>query len=156
MYYCGIFLHIVLDVGTRLNESGIDVAGREVDDAEAVLKLAHHTGNLLIRFLVSLHETLVSLADSSLLIDGNQLSHAERRDIELLARQREEVVQTVCILLVAGVAAVASHKDVGVHEDVVGVEFECLLRHRSECEVGELGLLLFREFVNLASHPDAE
>ena len=135
-------LHIVLDVGTRLNEGGIDVTGREVDDVEAVLQLAHHADNLLVRFLF--------------LIDGNQLRNAERRDIELLARQCEQVVQTVGILLVTGVTTVASHEDVGVHEDVVRVEFECLLRHRSEYEVRKLSPLLFREFVHLASHPDTE
>ena len=135
-------LHIVLDVGSRLNESGINVAGREVDDVETVLQLAHYADNLLVRLLF--------------LIDGNQLSHAERRNIEFLACQREQVVQAVCVLLVAGVTAVASHKDIGVYEYVVRIEFECLLRHRSEYEIGELGLLLFREFIHLASHPDTE
>ena len=65
-------------------------------------------------------------------------------------------MQTFGILLVASITAVASHEDIGVHEDVVGIEFECLLRHRSEYEVRELGLLLFREFVQLASHPNTE
>ena len=115
---------------------------REVDDVEAMLQLAYHAGNLLVRFLF--------------LIDGNQLRDTERRDIEFLARQCEQVVQTVGILLIAGFAAVASNEDIGVHEYVIGIEFECLLCHRSEYEVRELSLLLFCEFVNLARHPNTE
>ena len=61
--------------------------------------------------------------------------------------EREQVVQTIGILLVASIAAVASHEYVGVHEYMIRIEFECLLRHHSESEVGELGLLLFRKFV---------
>ena len=135
-------LHVVLNVGSRLNKSGINVLSREVYDVEAVLQLTHHAGNLFVRFLF--------------LIDGDELRDTKRRDIEFLARQREQVVQTVGILLVANIAAVTSHEDVGVHEDVIGIEIEGLLRHFSECEVGELGLLLFCEFVYFACNPNAE
>ena len=41
-------LHVVLDVSSRFNESGIDVVGREVDDIKAVLKLVYHIGNLFV------------------------------------------------------------------------------------------------------------
>ena len=65
-------------------------------------------------------------------------------------------MQTIAVGLETGIAALGTDEHGGVHKNVVGIEFECLLRHCSECEVGELGLFLFREFVHLARHPDAK
>ena len=135
-------LHIILNVGSRFLESGINVASSEVDDVEAVLQVAHHMGNLLVRFL--------------LLIDGNELYHAERRDVKPLARQRKQVAQTVVVLLELCVTAVAANEHVGIYEDVIGVEEKGTFRHRLECKIRELCLFLFGEFVHLAGHPHAE
>ena len=88
--------------------------------------------------------------------EGRGLRDGTTGESSLSSQAAVQRCQAVCILLVASVTAVASHKDVGVYEYVVRIEFECLLRHRSEYEIGELGLLLFREFIHLACHPDTE
>ena len=40
-------LHIVLNVATSLDQSGVNVAGCKVDDVEAVLQVAHDADNSL-------------------------------------------------------------------------------------------------------------
>jgi len=84
------------------------------------------------------------------------LRHAERRDVEPLARQREQVAQTVIVLLELCIAAVATDQYVGVNKDVVGIERKSLFRHRSENQIGELCLFFFGEFTHLPGHPHAE
>ena len=108
-------LHVVLNVDTRLNEGGVNVAVGEINDVEAVLQFANHVDD----FLVALF----------LLIDRNKLRHAKRRDIKALAGERIEVMQTVVVALETRVAAVSTDEDVGVHEDVVRVEGGGLLCH---------------------------
>ena len=136
-------LHIVLDVGSRLVEGSVDVLHREVDDGEAVLQLADDCAYLFIRLM--------------LLIDGNELRHAERRDVEPFAHDGVEVVQAVAVGLVAGIAAVGPDEHVSIHEYVVGViclDLSCHSR-RSEYQMRELLLLLSGEQVEVARHPHA-
>ena len=65
-------LYIIFDVTTSLDKSGIDVAGCKVDDVEALLQVAHDADYLVVLLLER----------------GDELRHAERRNVELLARQR--------------------------------------------------------------------
>jgi len=133
-------LYIVLNVATSLNEGGVDVAVGEVDDIESVLQLVDDADYLVVRFLFLVH--------------GNELRHAKRRYVELLARQRIEIVQTVGVLLEPAVAAVAAHEDVSVYEDVVGIEWTFLACHRSEYQVWELFLFLLGERVRPTGGPE--
>ena len=136
-------LNVVLDVGSRLVEGSVDVLHREVDDGEAVLQLADDCAYLFIRLM--------------LLIDGNELRHAERRDVEPFAHYGVEVVQAVAVGLVAGIAAVGPDEHVSIHEYVVGVvclDLSCHSR-RSEYQMWELLFLLGGEQVEVARHPHA-
>ena len=133
-------LHVILDVGASLCEGSIDITVGEVDDIEAVLQVAHDADYFFV-FLFFLEH-------------GDKLRHAERRDVELLACQRVEVMQTVRVLLETGVAAITTNEDVGVYEDVVVIEWTLLARHRSEYQVWELFLLLLGERVCPASGPE--
>ena len=135
-------LHIVLDVGTRLVQCLVDVLGSEVDNVEAVPQLADDAAY----FFVGLF----------LLIDGDELRHAECRDIKFLAVQRVQVMQAGRILLVTRVSAVAADEYVRVNEDVVRVDRLCRFLHRSECQMGELFLFLSGEQVEVACHPHAQ
>ena len=133
-------LHIVLDVCPCLNEGGINILACEVDDHEAVLQVADDVGNFLVC--------------PFLLIGGDELRHAERRDIEPFASQRIEVVQAVGIFLESGVAAISAYKYVGVHEYVVRVE--TLFCHGSECQMREHFLFVISQGVNPTGHPDSD
>ena len=64
-------------------------------------------------------------------------------------------VEEQAVVLEAGVAAVAAHEDVGVHEDVVGIEIARLVSHRSEHQMWELFLLLLSQNVRPAGSPHA-
>jgi len=133
-------LHIVLNVATSLDEGGVNVAGCKVNDVEAVLQVAHDADYLVVLLFLLEH--------------GDKLRHAERRDVELLARKRVEVMKAGLVLLVAGVAAVAAHEDVGIHEDVVVIEWTFLACHRSEYQVWKLFLLFLGERVSPAGGPE--
>ena len=123
-------LHVVLDVGTRLVERSVDVLHREVDDGEAVLQLADNGAYLFIRLV--------------LLIDGDELRHAERRDVEPLAHDGVEVVQTIAVGLVAGIAAVGPDEHVGIHEYVVGIVCLDLSCHCRQIRIPDAGIASFR------------
>ena len=118
LFPCQHILHVVLNVATVLDKSGVDVAGGEVDDGEAVLQVTDDADNLVVALLFLEH--------------GDELRHAERRDVEPFAREGVEIVQTVGILLEPGIATVATHEDIGVHEDVVWVKVARLVSHGSE------------------------
>ena len=105
---CQYELDVVLYIGPSLFKRGINVVRREIDDVEAVLQVAHHTGNLLIGFL--------------LLIDGDKLRHTKRRGVESFALGGTEVVQTVAVGLKPCVTTVGTNQNIGVHEDVIRVE----------------------------------
>ena len=64
-------------------------------------------------------------------------------------------VEEQAVVLEAGVAAVAAHEDVGVHEDVIVIEWTFLACHRSEYQVWELFLLLLGQYVHPAGCPHA-
>ena len=133
-------LYIILNVASVLDEGSVDVAVGEVDDGEAVLQVAHDA-NYLVIFLLFLEH-------------GDELRHAERRYVELLARQRIKIVQTGLVFLVSGIAAVPANEDVGVHEDVVGTEWTFLTCHRSEYQVWKLFLFLLSKRVRPAGGPE--
>ena len=98
-------LHVVLDVGSCLDEGSFNVAVGEVYNIEAVLQVADDAHYLVVLFLLLEH--------------GEELRYAECRDVEPLTREGIEIVQTVGVLLEPGIATIATHEDIGVHEDVV-------------------------------------
>jgi len=102
---CQHILHVVFYVTTIFNKSGINVAIGEIDNVETVLKVADYAHNFVVLFL--------------LLIDRYKLCNAERRYIEPFAREGIEIVQTVGILLEPNIATIATHEDIGIHEDAV-------------------------------------
>ena len=69
------------------------------------------------------------------------------------AFRSDGIVQTVGILLESGIATVAAHEHVGVHEYVVGIEWACLACHYSEYKVWELFLLFFGQRVRPTGGP---
>ena len=141
LFPCQHILHIVLNVATVLDKSGIDVAGGEVYDGEAVLQVADNAHYLVVLPLLLEH--------------GDELRHAECRDVEPFARERVKIVQTIGILLEPGVATVATHEHVGVHKDVVGVKVARLVSHGSEYQMWELLLLLIGQYVRPTGCPHA-
>ena len=64
-------------------------------------------------------------------------------------------MQTVNILLEPGVATIATHKDIGVYENVVWVNTARLVSHTSEYQMWELLLFLFSQYVRPTGGPYA-
>ena len=64
-------LDVVFDVSSRLVECSVEILHREIDDGETVLKVTDDGAYLVVGF--------------TLLIDGDELRHAECRDVEPFA-----------------------------------------------------------------------